>query len=100
MIKFAKESGAKYVMSTSTVSGALTQMYFLFSSFRSPNFQLLSSDYENEPSFFMVSQRKPVTNIITRIGGKGSNMYAMDSDSGLFKNNENVLMKLGKVVER
>ena len=100
LIKFAKESGAKYVMSTSTVSGALTQMYFIFSSFRSPDFQLLSSEYENEPRFYMVSQRKPVTNIVTRIGGKGSNMYAMDSDSGLFKNQENVLMKLGKVVER
>ena len=100
LIDFAKQSGAKYVMSTSTASGALTQMYFLFSSFRSPDFSSLSSDYENEPRFFMVSQRKPVTNILTRIGGKGSNMFAMDSDSGLFKNEDNVLMKLGKVVEK
>jgi len=27
-------------------------------------------------------------------------MFAMDSDSGLFKNEDNVLMKLGKVVEK
>jgi len=74
-------------------------MYFIFSGFRSPDFSLLSEIYENEPNKYMISQRKPVTNIITRIG-KDSNIYAMDSDKGLFNHQQTVLMNLGKIMER
>lgn len=83
LTKFAVESEVKYVMSTSTISSALSQMYFLFSGFRAPDFSLLSEVYDTEPQKYMVSQRKPVTNIITKID-KEKGIYAMDSDKGLF----------------
>jgi hypothetical protein len=55
LLKFARESGIKYVMSTSTISNALCQMFYLFSGFRNPSFENISSDYDNEPKKFMIS---------------------------------------------
>lgn len=99
LLKFAKESGVKYIMSTSTISSALSQMYFLFSGFKTPDFSMLSEDYSNQPMKYMISQRKPITNIVKKIDAE-KGIYAFDSDPGIFKNKETVLMALGKVMER
>lgn len=53
----------------------------------------------------MISQRKPITNIITKIvkeedSPSGEPIYALDSDKGLFNGQETILMHLGKVMER
>lgn len=74
-------------------------MYFLFSGFKTPNFSLLSEDYNNQPQKYMISQRKPITNIIRKVDAE-KGIYAFDSDPGLFRNKETVLMGLGKVMER
>lgn len=99
LIKFAKETKTKYIMSTSTISAALSQMYYLYSGFKSPSFEALSSDYEFEPHKFMVSQRKPSCNLVRCID-KQAGIYAVESDPGIFKNKYNILSDLGKIMER
>ncbi len=47
----------------------------------------------------MISQRKPVTNFIRKIDEENQ-IYAIDSDPGLFKIRNGILMEMGKVVEK
>lgn len=60
---------------------------------------MLSEDYSTQPRRYMMSQRKPITNLIRKVDAK-KGIYAFDSDKGLFKTEDNVLMGLGKVMER
>lgn len=99
LLKFARETKTKYIMSTSTISSAIIQMYFMFSNFRSPDFDHLSDDYELQPRKFMVSQRKPSTCFIKPIDKK-EGIYALESDNGIFVKPTAVLSDLGKIVER
>lgn len=98
LLKFAQESKIKYVMSTSTISAVLSQFYFLFSSFKNPNFENVFEEFE-EPRKYMISQRKPTTSIL-RILDKEKEIYALDSDSGIFTFKNMVLLDLGKILER
>jgi hypothetical protein len=81
LLKFAQESKIRYVMSTSTISSVLSQIYYLLSSFRNPSFENISEDYQSEPKKFMISQRKPITTFLRKID-KENNIYALDSDPG------------------
>ena len=99
LMQFARESSIKYVMSTSTISNVLSQLFYLFSSFRNPSFEKISSSYDNEPKKFMISQRKPITNFLRKIDEKNQ-IYALDSDPGLFVFRNMILMDLGKVIEK
>jgi hypothetical protein len=45
----------------------------------------------------MISQRKPITFLLKKVG---DNIFALDSDKGIFKYEYTVLMDLGKIVER
>jgi len=99
LLKFAKESKIKYVMSTSTISNVLSHLYYLFSSFRSPYFGNISDAYASEPKKYMISQRKPITNFLRKIDPEAG-IYALDNDSGLFQYENNILMQIGKVIER
>lgn len=99
LMKFARESKIRYVMSTSTISSVLSQLYYLFSFFRSPNFGNISESYMNEPKKFMISQRKPITNYLRKIDAENG-IYALDSDSGLFTFKNNILLSMGKILER
>jgi len=99
LLKFAQESKIKYVMSTSTISSVLSQIYFLFSSFKNPLFENVFEEFENEPRRFMISQRKPVTNFLRKLDEKHG-IYALDGDPGLFFYRNALLMDLGKVLER
>ncbi|KAL4427251.1 hypothetical protein ABPG74_011487 [Tetrahymena malaccensis] len=99
LLDFAKQSNIRYVMSTSTISNVLSQIYFLFSSFRNPSFDNISSAYDQEPKKYMISQRKPTSNMLRKLDPKNG-IYALDSDSGLFETPNQILMDLGKVMER
>jgi hypothetical protein len=97
LISIAKKHNLKYVMSTSTISSVLSQMFFLFSNFRNPNFDFLSSEYYRfEPLKYMISQRKPVTAIVRHIS---DGIYGMDSDKGPLETVEKILMEMGKILE-
>ena len=99
LLRFAQESKIKFVMSTSTISNVLSQIYFLFSSFKNPLFENVFEDYENEPKKYMISQRKPATNFLRKLDQK-NDIYAFDSDPGIFYYKNAILMDLGKVLER
>lgn len=59
----------------------------------------ISYEYANQSQRFMVSQRKPITNIIRRIDSD-KKIYAMDSDTNPFNSKIEILLFLGKVLER
>lgn len=97
MIRFGQAKNAKYIMSTSTISLAVSQLYYLVTNFQNPLMNTLSSTYSDLSQKFMISQRKPVTKIVRKIN---SDMYAMDSDSDPFVSRMEILLFLGKVLER
>eukprot|EP01017_Pseudomicrothorax_dubius_P050461 TRINITY_DN9566_c0_g1_i2.p1 TRINITY_DN9566_c0_g1~~TRINITY_DN9566_c0_g1_i2.p1 ORF type:complete len:630 (-),score=137.85 TRINITY_DN9566_c0_g1_i2:37-1926(-) len=99
LLNFARDANIKYVMSTSTISSALAQIYYMFSGFRIPSFKNISSAYEFEPKQYMISQRKPVTTYLRPID-KAKDIWALDSDSGIFQITNSILIDLGKVIER
>lgn len=99
LLKFARESNIKYVMSTSTMSSVMSHLFYVFSNFLHPSFDNISEAYADEPKRYMISQRKPTTNFLRKID-KDLGIYALDSDSGLFNENNNILMQLGKIIER
>lgn len=97
--KITQESGIRFMMSTSTISSVLSHFYFLFSLFMSPRFSGIFSEYPLEPKKYMISQRKPVTVVLSYVD-REKDIMAVDSDSGLFSFNEPILMNLGKIIER
>jgi len=44
----AKENQAKFITSTSAVTGIMAHVYWVLSNFKSPNFNDLSSGYDTE----------------------------------------------------
>lgn len=99
LLEFARNSNIKYVMSTSTISQVLSQIYYLLSSFRNPLFDNVFEDYENEPRKYMISQRKPVTNFLRKLD-ESKGIYGLDGDPGIFQYKNVILLNLGKVLER
>ena len=50
---------------------------------------------------FMVSQRKPNTIFLRQItDARGNSVYAIDSDSGFTEQSNEVLLKMGKYMEK
>ncbi len=45
----------KYLMSTSTVSSVIIQIFYLFCGFKNPDFNGISNAYDNEPKKYMIS---------------------------------------------
>lgn len=64
-----------------------------------PDFRNISKEYEGEPQNFMISTRKPSTVIIRCIDYENER-YSIDSDPGLFKYKNLILIEMGKVAER
>lgn len=88
-----------YMMSTSTVSGILTHIYYSLSNFKSPHFNNLSQAYDSEPLKFMVSQRKPNTVFLAQVE-EGRDLWSIDGDSGFDEPGNVVLLKMGKYMEK
>ena len=97
LIEYAQTNNAKYLMSTSTISLGLSQLYYLVGNFQNPLMNTISNCYLDFSKKFMISQRKPTTKIIRKMG---PDMYAMDSDSEPFTSRMEILLFLGKVLER
>ena len=89
------------MMSTSTITSLLNHVYFCLSNYKSPHFNELSKAYDNEPLKFMLSQRKPNTIFLRKIsGGSGQDLYAVDGDGGFNEASNEVLLKMGKYMEK
>lgn len=73
------QDNIKYIMSTSSITGFLSQIAYALTNFSHPNFSGLTSVYDKEPLKFMVSQRKP-TGVYLRKVKDAKNVWAVDSD--------------------
>jgi len=49
---------------------------------------------------FMLSQRKPNTIFLRQVQRNGKSVFAIDSDSGFAEQNNIVLLKMGKYMEK
>ena len=92
LINLARESTCKYFSSTSNISTALLQIYYMFSMFRRPNFENIFEGFPDEPRIHMVSFRKPTTYLLSEVE---PNLYSIESDKGFLMPSNYVLTKLG-----
>lgn len=99
LLKFAQMSNLKYIMSTSTISSCMSQIFYLMENFKNPNMNQVSNFYGSFSDKYMSSQRKPTTNILRKVD-KEKGIYALDSDTNPFEASNEILMFMGKVFER
>lgn len=99
LLGLARERGARYVTSTSSISATLGTIYYCLSQLRPLNLACLSSAFEGEPRSFTALTRSPQSVLLRpHPGGLRSVMVekaAVDSGTG-----GNVLMRLGHLLER
>jgi Mitochondrial protein Pet127 len=99
--RIATKHKSKYLMSTSTITAMLNHIYYAISNFKSPHFSGLSESYDHEPLKFMLSQRKPNTIFLRQLPtDNGSDLFSIDSDSGFTESSNEVLLKMGKYMEK
>ena len=71
------------------------------SNYKSPHFNHLSKVYDTEPLKFMLSQRKPNTIFLRKVPTDShQELYAVDSDAGFAEPSNEVLLKMGKYMEK
>lgn len=100
LIKFAqKNEGTKYIMSTSTISYFLSNLFYVFSYFQEANYNCVPTYNKGEKKKYMNAQRRPYTNFF-RVVDKEKDIWALDSDNGVFYPDHKILMDLGKILER
>ena len=100
LMRIALTHQAKYMMSTSTITSIMNHLYYAISNYKSPHFNGLTVSYDQEPMKFMLSQRKPNTIFLRQLSQNGKKVFAVDSDSGFAEQNNVVLLKMGKYMEK
>ncbi|PIL22510.1 hypothetical protein GSI_15199 [Ganoderma sinense ZZ0214-1] len=97
LISQARKAKCKYVGSTSSLTGILTQIYLLLSGEKLVNLNHLSEDFKTAPRFFTPGQRIPVSVILRNQNG----VYTTDYDSSRDESNEDIiLLPLGTLLEK
>ena len=95
----AKRNGSKFVGSTSSLTGLLSQCYFLLSAWKRPDLSGFGAAYAKMPSFWSAGARLPVSSKLVYNDG----IYAVDQDkesAGEASNSNYVLTSLGKSMEK
>lgn len=93
----AKQHNLKYYGSTSTLTAALSQIYFSISGYRPVDTRNLSSHFAGERDDFTAGARLPASLWIRAMpNGK----YAIDNEKSWDIEGENVLSELGNVMEK
>ena len=77
LVDMAKETGAKFVGSTSSMTAVLSHFHFLLSAWRPVNIDMLSTSYATQYRSFTGISRAPA-GIFLRY--KGDGIYAIDAD--------------------
>ncbi|KAJ3371362.1 hypothetical protein GGF31_003285 [Allomyces arbusculus] len=95
LTKMAADHGCSFFSSTSSISGALSQMYFMISGGKPIDITRLSQEFSTQPATFTKMSRSPATILLRR---KGS-VYSIDADKSIDQR-ETVLSQLGKSMER
>lgn len=86
--------GARFKGSTSSISGSLSQLYFLLSNFRDVDVDNLSHTFQRQTKKFTPSQKLPTSFVLHPKDG----IYAIDRFQP--SANTNILSSIGKSVER
>ena len=87
LVDMAKQSGASYVGSTSSMTAVLSHFHFLLSAWRPVNIDMLSTSFATQFRSFTAISRAPA-GIFLRY--KGDGVYAIDADK-MYDTNETVL---------
>ncbi|KAF3925624.1 hypothetical protein ABW21_db0206489 [Orbilia brochopaga] len=95
LIDLARESGKKYVGSTSSMTAILSHLHYLLSRWRPLNLKMLSKGFETESSNFTRMSRLPVSVILQYRDG----VYAIDQDKES-DTLETILLFLGRSMEK
>ncbi|KAF9013467.1 mitochondrial protein Pet127-domain-containing protein [Cyathus striatus] len=92
----AKREGKKFCGSTSSLSGLLSQAYFLISDNKEFDISVLSNIFRSEPKTFSPSQLMPVSILLKHNNG----IYAVDSHKPDDAREKNILLWLGTLLEK
>jgi Mitochondrial protein Pet127 len=87
LVSMAKECGATYVGSTSSMTAVLSHFHFILSAWRPINIAMLSTPFATQVKSFTAISRAPAT-IFLRY--KGDGIYAIDADK-MYETGETVL---------
>lgn len=90
----AKKSGKKYIGSSSSMTGVLSQFHFLLSMWRPVNVSMLTKAFDDPLRHFTRISRAPAAIFVKHTDG----VYAIDADKEF--DSGNVLMSLGKSMEK
>ncbi|PWN54077.1 Pet127-domain-containing protein [Violaceomyces palustris] len=99
LLELARRHDRKFSGSTSSMTGLLSQCYFLISAWRDPDTSGFTSPFSSMPSNFSMGARLPASVKLEYKDGR----YAIDSDksaSGELENSNYVLTSLGKSMEK
>lgn len=91
----AAEQGCSYVTSTSSISQSMSGIYFVLSRMKLLNLDCLSTPFAEEPKTFTALTRSPSTVLLRPHGPNLRSIVVEKIDE-----QENVLQKLGQVMER
>ncbi|KAI9190276.1 hypothetical protein H9P43_001709 [Blastocladiella emersonii ATCC 22665] len=92
----AKREGCSFVSSTSSISGAMSQMYFMMTGGKPLDISKLSHDFISQSTAFTRIMRSPTSVVLTR---QENGVYSVDADKSYDKR-ETILTRLGKSMER
>lgn len=96
LLKKGKETGAKFITGSSSITSAMQHIYFMISNFKSPDITGLGKNYDSQNMNYMVAYRKPTTIVLRKLD---NNMYAIDGDNGLLPSSNVALTDMGIVLE-
>ncbi|KAK3820372.1 MAG: mitochondrial protein Pet127-domain-containing protein [Benniella sp.] len=95
LLNIADVHRAKYMGSTSSMTSALSQFYYLISGWKPLKTSHLSEDFSSQSKSFTKLCRAPTS---VQLVYKGNGIYAVDADKTF--DNSTVLMQLGKSMEK
>eukprot|EP00359_Climacostomum_virens_P004745 CAMPEP_0204908364 /NCGR_PEP_ID=MMETSP1397-20131031/7317_1 /ASSEMBLY_ACC=CAM_ASM_000891 /TAXON_ID=49980 /ORGANISM="Climacostomum Climacostomum virens, Strain Stock W-24" /LENGTH=535 /DNA_ID=CAMNT_0052077849 /DNA_START=513 /DNA_END=2120 /DNA_ORIENTATION=+ len=95
--KASSEVNCKFIASSSTLTEALSHIWYSLSNFRSPDLLGLGRQFDARHMNYMSAYRKPVMLMLRRV--PGTNNYAVDADHGMFQGDNKILTDLGIVLE-
>lgn len=105
----AQRHRAQFCGSTSSLTAMLSQVYFLVSGWKSPDFSAYSESFRDERRDFTDGARLPASIVLRPSAAEGDNAretptrYAVDADKATGSNSESsnyVLTQLGKSMEK
>eukprot|EP01094_Clydonella_sp_ATCC50884_P017653 TRINITY_DN3111_c0_g1_i1.p1 TRINITY_DN3111_c0_g1~~TRINITY_DN3111_c0_g1_i1.p1 ORF type:complete len:519 (+),score=152.85 TRINITY_DN3111_c0_g1_i1:107-1558(+) len=96
--QYCVEHQCKFRASTSSTTGALSLIYLMLSNYRPPHMECLSADFQNMRDQWTKTMTKS-TVLMLRYDAE-TDTYAVDSESGSAQPGNQILLTLGKTLER